>query len=264
MKARVLNFIRQSHLRFARRDLPSRLAIYFHHLEKAQLPAFTDAVSYFKDLGYRCVDAQSYASREAGMKLLFLSFDDNYKNWHENLDILAKVGATCTFYVNSGVFRDKASPEDISKYFDLNKYHVVDRQTLTRSELRDIADCGHTIGCHSHSHTMLSKIPREGWHGEIAVSKKILEDVSGQALHDFSFPFGMRRHFSDGLRSYCASIGFKTIATGIPSQHHSEKIDSLQIHRTGWKFERSLEDNIANLQIDGRLYARLCGRSAVG
>ena len=157
----------------------------------------------------------------------------------------------------------ETEPPDISGYFDRIKYYG-DRETLTRPELRDIADCGHTIGCHTHSHTLLSKTPRENWHAEIAVSKKILEGISEQALQDFSIPFGMRRHFSDGLRSYCASIGFKTIATGIPSQHHSEKIDPLQIHRTGWKFERSLEDNIANLQIDGRLYARLCGRSAVG
>ena len=263
MKARVLNIIRQSHLRFARRDLPSRLAIYFHELEKAQLPAFTDAVSYFKDLGYRCVDAQAYASSEAGMKVLFLSFDDNYKNWHESLDILEKAGATCTFYVNSGVFRDEADPEDISGYFDRMQYHG-DRETLTRQEVRDIADCGHTIGCHTHSHPLLSKTPREHWHGEIALSKKILESVSGQTVHDFAVPYGMRRHFSDGLRSYCASIGFKTIATGIPGQLHAEKVDPLRIHRSGWKFELSMEDNVANLQIDGRLYARLCGRSVVG
>ncbi|MFQ5625324.1 MAG: polysaccharide deacetylase family protein, partial [Methyloligellaceae bacterium] len=197
MKARVLNLIRQSHLRFAQRDLPSRLAIYFHQLEKAQLPAFTDAVSFFQDRGYRCVDAQSYASREAGMKLLFLSFDDNFKNWHESLDVLAKAGATCTFYVNSGVFRDEACPRDIAGYFDRINYYG-DRETLTKPELRDIADCGHAIGCHTHSHPVLSKTSREDWHGEIAVSKQLLKGITGQPIDDFSIPFGMRRHFSDG------------------------------------------------------------------
>lgn len=263
MKALALNFIRQSHLRFAQRDLPSRLAIYFHELEKAQIPAFTDAVSYFKDLGYRCVDARSYASSEAGEKLLFLSFDDNFKSWHESLDALTKVSASCTFYVNSGVFRDEASPGEISDYFDRIKYYG-DRLTLARSELRDIADCGHTIGCHTHSHAQLSKTPRENWHAEILVSKNILEGISEQAIQDFSIPYGMRRHFSDDLRSYCNSIGFKTIVVGIPSQHHAEKVDPLQIYRTVWKFELSLKDNIANLQIDGRLYAKLFGRSAIG
>ena len=263
MKAQVLDLLRHSHLLFAKRDLPCRLAIYFHALEKSHLPAFADALSYFKDLGYRFADPQSYAQSVGYEKLLFVSFDDNFKNWHQGLDVMSECGARCTFYVNSAYFRDVATHAAISNYFDRINY-IGDRQTLSKTELWEIADRGHTIGCHTHSHPILSQIPKADWHDEIVASKKILEDAVGQAVNDFSFPFGMRRHFSSALRFYCATNGFRTIATGISGQQHTDHIDPLQIHRTGWKFELSLEENIANLQIDSRLYAALSGRSAVG
>ena len=269
MKAQILDLIRHGHLRYAKRDLPSRLAIYFHELETSQWPAFTEALTYFQDQGYRFADPQSFVNGASGEKLLFVSFDDNFRNWHHGLEVMDKCGATCTFYVNSGYFRDIASQDAISNYFDRIDYsgdvdHPGKRQTLSTSELREIAERGHTIGCHTHSHPVLSQTPQASWFDEIVTSNKILEDLVGRKISDFSFPFGMRRHFSSALRFYCATNGFRTIATGISGQQHVTKIDPLQIHRTGWKFELSLEDNIANLQIDSRLYARLSGRSAIG
>jgi len=264
MKAQVLDLVRKGHLRYARKDLPSRLAIYFHELEKAQMPAFIDAMFHFQELGYRFADPRTYVYDDAcDEKLLFVSFDDNFKNWYNALDVLEACGASCTFYVNSGLFRDVAAPREISDYFDRIRYFG-ERKTLSRPELREMADRGHTIGCHTHTHPMLSQTPRQNWYEEIVGSKRILEDIVGRPVLDFSFPFGMRRHFSNDLRDYCASVGFKTIVTGISGQLHANAVDPLTIHRTEWKFELDLEDNIANLEIDSRLYATLCGRSAVG
>lgn len=263
MKAQVLNFIRQGHIRFASRDLPAKLAIYFHELDRHQIPAFREALVYFVDQGYRFASPQDFVAGGAGEKLLFVSFDDNFKGWHEAMGTMEACGATATFYVNSGVFRDVAAPQEISDYFDRIRYFG-DRRTLTRDELREIAAKGHTIGCHTHTHPMLAQTPRADWDDEILVSKHVLENILGSSVDDFSFPFGMRRHFSPALRDYCADNGFKTIVTGISGQQHMTRIDPLEIHRSGWKFDLALADNLANLKVDSRLYARLSGRSAVG
>lgn len=263
MKAQVLNFIRQGHIRFASRDLPTQLAIYFHELDGHQIPAFRETLTYFSDQGYRFASPQEFVSSGMEEKLLFVSFDDNFKGWHEALGTMQTCDATATFYVNSGVFRDAASAQAISGFFDRIRYFG-DRQTLSRDELCEISAQGHTIGCHTHTHPMLSLLPQTAWDDEILASKQALEDILGRAVDDFSFPFGMRRHFSPALRKYCSDIGFKTIATGISGQQHMTRIDPLEIHRSGWKFDLTLADNIANLKVDSRLYARLSGRSAVG
>lgn len=263
MKAQVLNFIRQGHIRFASRDLPAKLAIYFHELDRHQIPAFREALTYFVDQGYHFASPQEFVCGSVDEKLLFVSFDDNFKGWHEAMGAMETCGATATFYVNSGVFRDEAAPHVISDYFDRIRYFG-DRRTLTRNELREIAAKGHTIGCHTHTHPMLSLLPRAAWDDEILASKHVLEDILGTVVDDFSFPFGMRRHFSTALRDYCADNGFKTVATGISGQQHMTRIDPLEIHRSGWKFDLALAENIANLKVDSRLYARLSGRSAVG
>lgn len=263
MKAQVLNFIRQGHIRFASRDLPAKLAIYFHELDRHQIPAFREALTYFTDEGYGFASPREFVAAPVDEKLLFVSFDDNFKSWHEALGTMEACRATATFYVNSGMFRDVAPPHVISDFFDRIRYFG-DRQTLSRNEVSEISASGHTIGCHTHTHPMLSLLPRDAWDDEILASKHVLEDILGGAVDDFSFPFGMRRHFSPALRDYCADIGFKTIATGISGQQHMTRIDPLEIHRSGWKFDLDLADNIANLKVDSRLYARLSGRSAVG
>ena len=72
----------------------------------------------------------------------------------------------------------------------------------------------------------------------------------------------MRRHFTPALRAACLEYGFKTIASGIPGHLHGPSAGLL--HRTLWDLERSLDHNLQNLRIDGRLFERLTGRSAVG
>ncbi|MEM1048130.1 MAG: polysaccharide deacetylase family protein [Pseudomonadota bacterium] len=263
MKAQVLELLRRSHVAVARDTLPTRIALYFHALEAVDRPAFSAAMKTFATLGYRFVDARTYAFNATDEKLVFVSFDDNYRSWHDSLDTLEACGVTATFYVNSGVLRDTCPPDDIAGYFDRIR-HTGERVTLNRAEIYDLAERGHTIGCHTHSHPVLSALPPENWPDEILRSKQTLEDLSGRAVQDFSFPFGMRRHFSSALRTYCASIGFRTIATGLPAQHRAGFIDPLALHRTEWKFDLSLADNLTNLRIDGRLYGWLFGRSVIG
>lgn len=262
MKQFVLSTIRKTHLMFRHAELPDRLAIYFHELESHQLSAFRDAIRLLTDMGYRTVSPSEYVATAGYDRRLFISFDDNFKSWHSALDTFENLGAKATFYVNTAPLRDRAETADIDAFFDRIR-HQGDRTTLSSDELRDIDRAGHTIGCHTHTHPVLSSLDRGEWAGEISASKAILEQILGHAVTDFSYPFGMRRHFSDALRTYCANLGFKTIATGIPGLLHARN-DALAIHRTGWKFGLELEENLMNLQIDGRLYAAITGRSVIG
>lgn len=255
--------IRQFHVSFLSRELPNDLAIYFHHFEPSLWERFTEAVSNLSDRGYRCVSATEYCTAGYGDKRLFVSFDDNFSNWHKALEVFDALGVTATFYVNTLPFRDTCAEAKISEYFSRIAYRGPDRP-MTRIELGEIADAGHRIGCHSHAHYRLSTLPREQWDGEIRQCKEELENLIARPVTDFSYPFGMKRHFTPDLMAYCRDIGFETIATGRPGLQHVMQTDPFSIHRTAWDFSRPLSENLENLRIDGRLFEALSGRSPIG
>ncbi len=255
--------IRGAHKRFRMRELPDRVAVYFHALEHQDWGRFRDCITHFTGRGYRVVSLAEYVDPCARGQMLFISFDDNYRNWHEALGLLDSLGVKVTFYVNSLPFMDACPEPERLQYFDRISYGA-NPTSLTRTELRDLSNAGHEIGCHTHSHFDLARLDRKFWDAEIQGSRQQLEDVIGRPVVHFAYPYGMRRYFTDGLRDYCRGIGLQTIASGVPGYQHSPSIDAFNVHRTRWNFSRSLEHNIEDIRIDGRLFERLTGWSAVG
>jgi peptidoglycan/xylan/chitin deacetylase (PgdA/CDA1 family) len=264
VKRTLFSIIRHAHRLLARGELPSRIALYFHELEAHQRDLFRSAVCTFNELGFRFVSLSDFlAARGLNDRHVFLSFDDNYRSWHESLPLLSELGVPVTFYVNTLPFRGDCSAEAARAYFD-RVDHRGERIALTRSEVVELERAGHLVGCHSHSHFALSALPRSEWHGEIADSKRQLEDLLDREVPDFSWPYGMRRYFTEELRQYCVGLGFRTIAAAIPGYQAEAARDPFCIHRTRWDFQKPIEENLENLRIDGRLFERLTGRSAVG
>lgn len=245
------------------RDLPDRIAIYFHELEAHQRAAFRDAIRALLDRGYRTVDPAAYVAGRPGEQLLFVSFDDNYRSWHGSRGVLDAVGIRATFYTNTLPFRDRCSEAAIARYFDRIAFRG-ECVSLSKAETKEIAADGHTIGCHSHTHFRVSDLPETAWDAEIRQSKVMLEDLTGREVADFAFPYGMRRCFTPAQHAYCRSIGFRTIAAAIPAMLHVGIEPGAYIHRSGWRLADSVSANIADLAVDGRLFERWTGRSAIG
>ena len=262
MKALLFSGIRSVHRAVALGPLPDRLAIYFHDLEAPHWPAFQAAIEWLKAADYKPVDPLAFVNGSHECKRLFISFDDSFASWHRALPLFGALGIKATFYVNTLPF-DAAFGTERDRYFD-RLAHKGERQALSAEMLRDIHSDGHTIGCHSHSHFSLASLPRAQWDSEIKRSKDILEDLTGAPIVHFSFPYGMRRFFSSALRDYCRDIGFETIATGIPGMQTADTGDRFAIHRTGWLLDRPIDHNLDDLRIDGRLFERVTGRSAIG
>lgn len=253
------SLVRKAHLLAFRRSLPTRVAIFMHELPESSWPILRELVPYFKEHGYSFVDPDGFrAPRDE--RRVFLSFDDNFREWHRALPLFEKLGVHATFYVNSQPMRDLASAVEIDAYFDRIE-HTGERATMTVAELREVAAAGHTIGHHTHSHFVLSALTVEEAQAEIRRGKETLEDWLATEVRHFSYPYGMRRHFSDALKQYCWALGCPTISTGIGSRLHEEP-DVRLIHRTVWRLDRSLEHNVQNLEIDGRVWSQLTGRNA--
>jgi peptidoglycan/xylan/chitin deacetylase (PgdA/CDA1 family) len=261
LKQQMRGGIRGAHVALASPDLPMRLALYMHSLDACRYSSFEECISYLRSAGYRFVHVDEFLAYP-NSHLAFLSFDDNYRAWYQALPLLERLSIPATFYINTLPLRDRASPEVTTDYFE-RVHHLGERVPLDSAEIRSIRSAGHAIGAHTHSHAMLTAKPRREAEEDILRNKQILEEILGEGIEHFSYPFGMRRHFSRQLLDYCQRVGFRTVASAIPGLQHGRQVP-FRINRTLWRLERPLEFNLESLRIDGRLFERLTGLSAVG
>lgn len=247
------------HRLFFSRGLPARIAVYFHSLEPDQWAAFEEALACFGGLGYEFCRPQEFCAARG--KTVFVSFDDNYHSWLEAARRLQQRAVPATFYVNTCVVGPGSSAANIAAYYDRLSYQG-DRTPLSAAEIESLAAAGHTVASHTHSHYRLTALPLAQAREEIRRGKQELENLLGRPVRHFAFPYGMRRHFSEALRRYCRELGFETVAAAIPGMQHCRQTPAC-IHRSPWALDKPLEYNLRNLSVDGRLYQRLTGRSAV-
>jgi glycosyltransferase involved in cell wall biosynthesis len=258
VKQSIQSAIRSLHCTFFHRAIPEKIGIYCHSLagQHSKLDGF---LARFLEMGYSFVGPEAFVSGTG--RLIFLSFDDNYRSWLDGLSVFERHGVKATFYVNTFPFRDVASAFDIQQY--LADVDAEGETTISREELREIAAAGHRIGAHTHTHPVLTAIPFERAKEEIRISKQIVEDILQRKVTDFAYPFGLRKYFSSELRRYCLKIGFETIANAIPCMQFAIS-RSEDIHRSVWFFEYPFGYNLDNVCIDGRAFERVTARSAVG
>lgn len=259
LKYPIQQLIQQLHYSFMLRELPLKLGIYFHELEPHQQIHFREMVSKVRSLGYRFVGVEEYLA--ADDKVAMVSFDDNYKSWHDAIPLFKDTEVPVVFYMNTMPIADDATPEELQVYYNRVE-HKGQRKSLSRKDILELHQAGHTIACHSHSHYNLRNIPSSLWQEEILRSRDILADIINSDVRHFSFPFGMRRHFSEELIDYCLSSGFDSVAEAHPALLHTPP-SPRRIPRTLWSYHRSPEENIKNLQVNGEPFMRLTGKSAI-
>ncbi len=260
MRKLIQKAIRGFHLKFCSGPLPDALGIYFHDLAADKLDGIRWCLDYFKSEGYRFVDPLEYSGGEG--KRVYLSFDDNFVSWVENLGLFDEFGVRATFFVNTCVLRGESAMEETEAYFD-RICSLLDRTPLARDEICEIRRRGHTIGNHTHSHYDLGSLSHENACEEIRLCREILEDILGEPVVHFSYPFGMPRNLTPALRDYCFAQGMQTISDATPGML---RLPSTRRHlrRTQWRAEFPSEFNLQSLRADGSLFTKLTGRSAVG
>jgi peptidoglycan/xylan/chitin deacetylase (PgdA/CDA1 family) len=258
LRRRVQQAVRAAHVVLLRRRLPEKVSLYCHAAGSHE-QRLAELLGFFCDQGYSFAAPSAFLSTPG--KAAFLSFDDNYASWLRLLPIFDRFGIHATFYVNSWPFRDRVGKDDVKRYLAIVRSE--EETTLSAAELKEIAAAGHVIGAHTRTHPVLTALTPDAAREEIHAGKTELESILQRPVEHFSYPFGMRRHFSEPLRSYCRSIGFVTIANGIPGLQYARSQPN-RLHRSQWMLDQPLAFNLDTLRVDGRLFHLLTGRSAVG
>ena len=238
------------------------MGLYLHSLDAGEQPALRAMLQWCRDEGRTFVDAERFLSPDCPDGAVYVSFDDNHRGWHEALPIFAEFGVRVTFYTNTCVLRGSATDSEIRSYYDLVAHHG-HREPLSVDEIAAIHRAGHIIGAHTHSHIAMRRVPMEQAREDLEKNRTLLQEITGAPVTHFSYPFGIRRHFSPELGEMVRSMGFRSIAAATPGLLY-EPADPFWIQRTYWMLDRPVAWNAANMHVKGATWVKLTSLSPIG
>lgn len=149
---------------------------------------FKKQMKLIKKLEYTTItfyDYKLYLEGELTLpkKPIIITFDDGYADIFENaIPILQELNMTAVIFAMGN--------RELTKfYWDGEEDNVVS-PLASNEQLRRANQLGFEIGSHSMNHIDLSTITNEDAYAEITHSKRRIEDVIGEPVHTFAYPYG--------------------------------------------------------------------------
>jgi peptidoglycan/xylan/chitin deacetylase (PgdA/CDA1 family) len=105
------------------------------------------------------------------------------------------------------------------------------RAMLNWSEVREMAGNGITIGSHTHTHPILTRLPPQEAKREIEQSKALIERHVAIEVRHFAIPNGKESDFSEELREYCRELGFRSVSSTIYGKNGASTSSSFELKR---------------------------------
>jgi peptidoglycan/xylan/chitin deacetylase (PgdA/CDA1 family) len=162
-------------------DVETGVHPYFRTVTTAQ--RFAEQVQHLREQGYqgvtlaeaaRCLQDPRRAC-DVVHKPVVLTFDDGFRDFFTTAwPVLQAVGFRATVFV---------STDFIGKPF------ITGRPCLHAHELRELCASGIELGSHSASHKRLVDLSLQELAQEVGVSKQRLQEITGQAVYSFSYPY---------------------------------------------------------------------------
>jgi peptidoglycan/xylan/chitin deacetylase (PgdA/CDA1 family) len=166
---------------------------------------FRRQMAWLRQAGYRGVDLDEMRAHVAGErplsgKALHVTFDDGFIGVFDHaLPALEEHGLLATLFAVSarvGATNDWMAARGFPR-----------RALMSAPQLRLLADSGVAIGSHTRTHSRLPELPAREAEAEIAASRAELEDVLGQPVRHFAYPYGL---FNAAVRELVLEAGYAT------------------------------------------------------
>jgi peptidoglycan/xylan/chitin deacetylase (PgdA/CDA1 family) len=185
--------------------------------------SFSRQMSLLRLLGYKGLsmsDLEPYLNGEKHGKVVGLTFDDGYKNNVSNaLPVLKKHGFTATCY---GVSRMMGGINSWDQHLG-----IAAKPLMSIEDWCTWRDASMDIGSHTCTHANLTQLPADEAREQISASKQELEQVLGNEVRHFCYPYGK---FSAEHRAMVQQAGYVTATTTQRGRVHVGD-DPFTLHR---------------------------------
>jgi peptidoglycan/xylan/chitin deacetylase (PgdA/CDA1 family) len=195
----------------------STIYLMYHELELAGRPLCQSEQGYVR---YVVREAhfreQMNWLRSAGIRGLSVS---------EALDRKREAGVVISFDDGCESDLTVAAPILRSMNFGATFYITIDflgrHGFMIPSQVRELAEMGFDVGCHSMTHAYLSDLDDAGLHREIVEAKARLEEMTGRPVLHFSCPGG---RWSPKVAEVARAAGYRSVATSrmVANNAHSD------------------------------------------
>jgi len=212
----------------------SQGGVHGTHVTTAQ---FDDHMRILKEKGYEVITFRDYTKYkfkhrfDRGRKQVMITFDDGYEdNYTYAFPILKKYGFRAVIYLVSHLTYNK---------WDVDNIHNPEKEfyMMNRGQIKEMQEYGIEFGGHTKTHVKLSRVDPEEARVEIVESTEILEELLGEKMISFAYPYG---DLNDRVKQIVEETGYKFgVATDSGSVCFSD--DLFQIRRIG------IFPNITNL-----------------
>jgi peptidoglycan/xylan/chitin deacetylase (PgdA/CDA1 family)/GT2 family glycosyltransferase len=164
---------------------------------------FRRYLAWMKKLGYTCADPNDWFCEKEHKRIVWLTFDDAYDDLYtEVLPVSLQLGFKALVFVV------------VDQIGGSNQWSQVQggraRSLLTLGQMRELRKHGFFFGAHSMTHKQLPTLSNADLRREVSDSKSRLEDLLGEPVHWFAYPFG---EVDRRVRAAVAEAGFKAAFT---------------------------------------------------
>jgi peptidoglycan/xylan/chitin deacetylase (PgdA/CDA1 family) len=157
--------------------------------------AFEEQMKWLAD-SMRVVPLAEAVERADGVAL---TFDDGYRdNYIEAAPVLARLGLPATVFVVTG---------RLGAWLD-HDVRAAESRLMSWEDLRALAGAGWTIGGHTLSHPILTRLSEADQRREISCCKAQIEERLGLCAEAFAYPFGSALDFSEVTRAIVRECGY--------------------------------------------------------
>jgi peptidoglycan/xylan/chitin deacetylase (PgdA/CDA1 family) len=183
---------------------PARRSLYCHAAR------FTAQMEYLRQGGFHVLTMDEAAARLRGERALperavVLTFDDGYENFYTHaFPVLARHRYGAIVYVLSGLIGQTA------------RWYARDGRDpprlLGRDQIVELRRAGIEIGSHGVSHLKLAETESEQVREELVRSKSELEDLLGEEVRHFCYPYGSH---NAAVVEAARAAGYATAVTNV-------------------------------------------------
>jgi len=255
-KLLIQKIIRIINLILFKKDLPTKISIYFHDISNKEINELEKIIIYFLNLGFKFVTMDNFQKKIfSDEKLFAITFDDGFSSWTKTLDLFKKYDVKATYYLNTIQFTDDEMTKFLQDIRCTNPDFIIKEE-----EVQELINSDHEIGSHTHSHKTLSKISLDDLKTEIETNLQILSKFNVE-ISNFAIPYGMRRLINKEQIAYLLEV-FDSISFGEPGMLFNHEKQKIQ--RYPWRIEKTFQYNLNNISTNTSLFNKVTKRSGLG
>jgi len=184
-------------------NLPSTIFLTTGYIETGEMPWFIRLRSFFMHFPYNRM------SIDLGARHIEFSMTSPHEKRAAS-DVVMEYLQSC---------RDEDRLQLLQRLpLDLSDLSLTrtERYMLNWQEIREMSRNGVTFGVHTVTHPVLSCVSEPVFRYEIGVSRKTIEERTGQPADVFAYPFGRKEHYPPYAPMVLKELGFKCALTTEP------------------------------------------------